>query len=85
MEVSFGMWDLGQKLTLESFQLSMVVTFLTGRPNLSQSSITLRKLSHFEKCKQQKKVSDNPLHNYLEIYKVSVQFPFTTSKMELHI
>ena len=45
------MLDLGQKLTLESFQLSLVATLLIGSPNLSQNSIMFRKFNHFQKRK----------------------------------
>ena len=55
------MVDLGQKLTLESFQLSLVVTLLIGYPNLSQNSVMLRKLNHFQKRKEEKNL-DKPLH-----------------------
>ena len=50
------MMDLGQKLTLESFPLSLVVTLLIGYPNLSQNSVMLRKLNHFQKRKEEKKL-----------------------------
>ena len=55
VQASFGNLGLGQKLPLESFQLSLVATFLIGFPNLRHSSARFKKLNHSQKREQQNK------------------------------
>ena len=50
------MLGLGQKLTSESFQLSLVTNFMIGCSNMSQSSVIIKKLNHLQKRKQKKKI-----------------------------
>lgn len=53
MKASFGMLELGKKLTFESFRLLLVATLLMGCRNLSQSSKSLNYLA-------KEKFSDSP-------------------------
>ena len=55
VQASFGNLGLGQKLPLESFQLSLVATFLIGFPSLRHSSARFKKLNHSQKREQQNK------------------------------
>ena len=55
VQASFGNLGLGQRLPLESFQLSLVATFLIGFPSLRHSSARFKKLNHSQKREQQNK------------------------------
>ena len=50
------MLNLGRKLTLESFTLLLVASFLIDCRNLSQSSVMLKKLNHFQIRKKAKEI-----------------------------
>ena len=75
------MLKLGQKLTLESFQLLLVATFLMVCSNLRQSS---ESRTIFKNVSSKRKIFRQSLdcYNNLEFYKPLVHIPFTKSKAE---
>ena len=81
----FVMLNFGQKVSLESFQLLVVVYFRTENFCLSKNRAISRDWNPYSKCKNQKKISQTVLNIILKLFNILAKFPFTTDKMLLDI